>query len=212
MRNDGRLNAPGTGEYPENARKGAMIVMLPGYGPLPSEKTTTPLARSARGLITSPQIDRGPFVPRLLAWLRAAGVDTQAYARYFRLCTWCERLDPKLHGPQMVKALAADADHFLAEVTAHHPALIVFMSCYLHDAVCEPSVTERLGPVFGRPLTPPRRLCDTRLRAQVQRWERTLMIGLPVPGQNATPAFAEALAESLRPIFEPLRRESHGRR
>ena len=74
----------------------------------------------------------------------------------------------------------------------------MLVSCYLHDALLVPEVTNELKPALGNPLTPPTRLCATRLRAQAQRWERALVISLPIPTQRTTPAFVEALTKGLK--------------
>ena len=98
----------------------------------------------------------------------------------------------------MVNALVKQSEAFIEEMNDTQPALIVLVSCYLHDALLVPEIENGLEPALGKPLMPPTRLCTTRLRAQAQRWERALVISLPIPSQRTTPAFVEALTNELK--------------
>ena len=140
-----------------------------------------------RGLLTSAQIDRGPYVPRVLKWLAAAGLDLRSAAPRLQLAVWPEAFEGRPHGPQCVKALVRQSDAFLKTVAERRPRLLVFVSCYLHDAACAPELDGPLTAALGRAIEPPRRLCASRLRVQIQRRERALILALPVPTANSRP-------------------------
>ncbi len=107
-----------------------------------------------------------------LAWLNKSGLDVKRQASAFRLVVWPEKwVESNLRGPQMVSALVEQSSAFVKEMNETQPALLVLVSCYLHDALLNPEVVKALKPALGKPLMPPTRLCSTRLRAQVQRWE-----------------------------------------
>lgn len=180
-------------ETPENAGGGIAIVLLPGYGP----HSPDPESGRPRGLVTSYQVDRGPVVRDVLKWLSDGGLDLRRHASSFRLVIWPEAWEKTLHGPQMVPELVKCSDAFVQVMTAVQPRLVVLVSCYLHDALDHPEMRTRLFSAFGKPLMPPARLCRTRLRAQVQCWERALVVSVPIPGTSTTHAFEEALTASL---------------
>ena len=193
MKTEGRFNPPLTMETPENAGGGIAIVLLPGYGP----HSPDPESGRPRGLVTSSQVDRGPVVREVLKWLSDGGLDLRRHALSFRLVIWPASWEKSLHGPQMVPELVRCSDAFVQEMTTVRPSKVVLVSCYLHDALDSPEMHARLFPAFGKPLTPPARLCRTRLRAQVQRWERTLVVSVPIPGTSTTHAFKQVLTASL---------------
>lgn len=190
-----RSNPPKTLDTPENMHRGIALVLLPGYG---SQQTTID-QNEPKGLINSPHVDRGFVVATVLGWLHQAGLDVKRMAPAFRLCVWPETWESQsLHGPQMVNALVKQSEAFIEEMNDTQPALIVLVSCYLHDALLVPEIENALELALGKPLMPPTRLCNTRLRAQAQRWERALVISLPIPSQRTTPAFVEALTNELK--------------
>ena len=140
------------------------------------------------------------MVQTVLAWLNKSGLDVKRQASAFRLVVWPEKwVESNLRGPQMVSALVEQSSAFVKEMNETQPALLVLVSCYLHDALLNPEVVKALKPSLGKPLMPPTRLCSTRLRAQVQRWEKALVVSLPIPSQRTTSAFSEALALGLKP-------------
>lgn len=192
-----RLNPPAAADTPENLSGGVLLVLLPGFGPEDGGRDPAALTRP-RGLLTSAQIDRGPYVPRVLKWLAAAGLDLRSAAPRLQLAVWPEAFEGRPHGPQCVKALVRQSDAFLKTVAERRPRLLVFVSCYLHDAACAPELDGPLTAALGRAIEPPRRLCASRLRVQIQRRERALILALPVPTANATPAFEAELTAALR--------------
>lgn len=191
-----RSNPPKPIDTPENMHRGIALVLLPGYGP----KDFNGDQPYAKGLIDSSHVDRGTAVQTVLAWLNKSGLDVKRQASAFRLVVWPEKwVESNLRGPQMVSALVEQSSAFVKEMNETQPALLVLVSCYLHDALLNPEVVKALKPALGKPLMPPTRLCSTRLRAQVQRWEKALVVSLPIPSQRTTSAFSEALALGLKP-------------
>lgn len=191
-----RSNPPKPIDTPENMYRGIALVLLPGYGP----KEFNGDQPYAKGLIDSSHVDRGTVVQTVLAWLNKSGLDVKRQASAFRLVVWPEKwVESNLRGPQMVSALVEQSSAFVKEMNETQPALLVLVSCYLHDALLNPEVVKALKPALGKPLMPPTRLCSTRLRAQVQRWEKALVVSLPIPSQRTTSAFSEALALGLKP-------------
>lgn len=193
---EARSNPPKPIDTPENMHRGIALVLLPGYGP----KDFNGDQPYAKGLIDSSHVDRGIVVQTVLAWLNKSGLDVKRQASAFRLVVWPEKwVESNLRGPQMVSALVEQSSAFVEEMNETQPALLVLVSCYLHDALLNPEVVKALKPALGKPLMPPTRLCSTRLRAQVQRWEKALVVSLPIPSQRTTLAFSEALALGLKP-------------
>ena len=191
-----RSNPPKPIDTPENMHRGIALVLLPGYGP----KDFNGDQPYAKGLIDSSHVDRGTVVQTVLAWLNKSGLDVKRQASAFRLVVWPEKwVESNLRGPQMVSALVEQSSAFVEEMNETQPALLVLVSCYLHDALLNPEVVKALKPALGKPLMPPTRLCSTRLRAQVQRWEKALVVSLPIPSQRTTSAFSEALVLGLKP-------------
>lgn len=191
-----RSNPPKPIDTPENMHRGIALVLLPGYGP----KDFNGDQPYAKGLIDSSHVDRGTVVQIVLAWLNKSGLDVKRQASAFRLVVWPEKwVESNLRGPQMVSALVEQSSAFVKEMNETQPALLVLVSCYLHDALLNPEVVKALKPALGKPLMPSTRLCSTRLRAQVQRWEKALVVSLPIPSQRTTSAFSEALALGLKP-------------
>lgn len=191
-----RSNPPKPIDTTENMHRGIALVLLPGYGP----KDFNGDQPYAKGLIDSSHVDRGTVVQTVLAWLNKSGLDVKRQASAFRLVVWPEKwVESNLRGPQMVSALVEQSSAFVKEMNETQPALLVLVSCYLHDALLNPEVVKALKPALGKPLMPPTRLCSTRLRAQVQRWEKALVVSFPIPSQRTTSAFSEALALGLKP-------------
>lgn len=191
-----RSNPPKPIDTPENMHRGIALVLLPGYG----SKDFNGDQPYAKGLIDSSHVDRGTVVQTVLAWLNKSGLDVKRQTSAFRLVVWPEKwVESNLRGPQMVSALVEQSSAFVEEMNETQPALLVLVSCYLHDALLNPEVVKALKPALGKPLMPPTRLCSTRLRAQVQRWEKALVVSLPIPSQRTTSAFSEALALGLKP-------------
>ena len=193
-----RSDPPGTGETPENARGGFLVVLLPGFGP-----ELKPGANPApRGLITAARIDRGPAVRRVLGWLAAAGFPVETEARRFSLAVWPSGgWKRAVRGPEQVTERVRDSDEFLRVLAERQPSLLVLVSCYLFDALRDPALTERIDAALGRTVEPARRLTSTRLRVEGERRERALVLALPGPGPNTTPEFEEELKDALRLFF-----------
>ena len=197
-----KLNAPGTADAPENLARGVLIVMPPGFGPeiddaeLPPEgeerRAFLEKIMRPRGVITAPRIDRGHAVAETLRWLSAAGFPVESQAKRFSILTRPAVWDGRARDGHVVRD---------AEFAKRTPLIAVFLSSQLLDAANDPAVRELLAPFTGRPLEPAFRLSGERLRILGQRWEKTLMIGLPVPRRSMRPGFPEEAARAVRTLF-----------
>ncbi|WP_297610240.1 hypothetical protein [uncultured Sutterella sp.] len=206
-----KLNAPGTADAPENLARGVLIVMPPGFGPELDDAELPPEgeARRAfldkimrpRGVITAPRIDRGYAVAEALRWLSAAGFPVESQARRFSIFTWPEIWDGRARDGHVVRDAVSEAERLRDEFEKRTPLIAVFLSSQLLDAANDPIVRELLGASAGRPLEPAFRLSGERLRILGQRWEKTLMIGLPVPRRSMRPGFPEEAARAVRTLF-----------
>lgn len=198
MKKVDRWNTPGTADTPDNADGGVLIVLPPGWGP---EKRPGEEEPKARGLITSAQIDRGPLVPICLHWLERAGLPVRRNVRSFSVAVWPKMPLENVRGPQMVPKLVAAGEDVLAECRRRHPRLVIFLSCYLFDAFRDTALADEVSDIFGAELEKTRRLTRRRLRAEVVRYERALVLGLPLPSQNTTSVIVEDLVEGLTSLF-----------
>lgn len=206
-----RVNAPGTADAPENLSGGVLIVMPPGFGPEVDEAAlpADPAARAAaleritraRGVVTALRVDRGACIPQALRWLAAAGFPVQKSAKRFSIFTWPEHWDGRPRDRHVVREAVLEGGRFAQELHLRRPLLVLFLSSQLLDAANDPAVIERLLPAVGRPLEPAFRLSSERLRILGQRWERTLMAGLPLPRRTHRPGFNDEVARALRALF-----------
>ena len=200
-----RWNTPGTADPPQNTEGGILIVMPPAWGP---EKRPGEKEPKARGLIVSGQIDRGPVIPECLRWLERAGLDAREEARAFSVLVWPPVPFDNAHGPQTVPKLVEERATFVDECRRRRPQILIFLSCYLYDAFRDPGRAIEVRDIFGREIEKTHRLTATRLRAEAMRYERAIVLGLPLPSRNTTPAFADALVEGLAPMMNGLRRKA----
>ena len=200
-----RWNTPGTADTPENTEGGILIVMPPVWGPEKREGESEP---KARGLIVSAQIDRGPVIPECLRWLERSGLEVRELARAFSILVWPSEPICDAHGPQTVPRLVGEKAVLLDECRRRRPKILIFLSCYLYDAFRDPSLADEVRELFGSEIDKSRRLTSTRLRTEAMRLEKALVLGLPLPSRNTTPAFVEALVKGLSPIMNGLRRKA----
>lgn len=206
-----KLNAPGTADAPENLARGVLIVMPPGFGPEINDEELPPegAEREAlikkimrpRGVVTAPRIDRGYAVEETLRWLCAAGFPVQSESRRFSIFTWPAVWDGRARDGHVVRDAIAEGERLGGEFEKRTPLIAVFLSSQLLDAANDPSVKALLAPSAGAPLEPPFRLSGERLRMLGQRWEKTLMIALPIPRRSMRPGFSEEVARSVRALF-----------
>ncbi len=200
-----RWNTPGTADTPENTDGGILIVMPPGWGPEKHEGEKEP---KARGLIVSAQIDRGPVIPECLRWLERSGLDVRETAKAFSVLVWPSEPIRNAHGPQTVPKLVENRAMFIDECRRRRPRILIFLSCYLYDAFRDAGMADDVREVFGHELEKSHRLTSTRLRAEAMRVEKAIVLGLPLPSRNTTPAFVDALVKGLSPIVNGLRRKA----
>ncbi|EJX06908.1 hypothetical protein EVA_04979, partial [gut metagenome] len=102
---------------------------------------------------------------------------------------------------QMVPKLAAAAECLLAACRQRRPQMVIFLSCYLFDAFRHEALADEIRALFGSPLEKSRRLTRGRMRAEGVRYERALVLGLPLPSRNTTAAVADDLVEGLSTFF-----------
>ena len=200
-----RWNTPGTADTPQNTEGGVLIVVPPAWGPEKREGDKEP---RARGLIVSGQIDRGPVIPECLRWLERSGFDVREEARAFSVLVWPETPFEKAHGPQIVPKLIEEKARFFDECRRRRPQIVICLSCYFYDALSSPEMATDVREAFGRVVEKTHRLTATRLRAEALRYERAILLGLPLPSRNTTPAFVDALVKGLAPVIEGLRRRA----
>ena len=206
-----KLNAPGTADAPENLARGVLIVMPPGFGPELNDAELPPEGEARRalleklmrpwGVITASRIDRGFAVSETLRWLAAAGFPVEAEAKRFSIFTWPAAWDGRARDGHVARDAVREAGRLRDEFQKRSPLIAVFLSSQLLDAANDPAVREFLAPVAGHPLEPAFRLSGERLRILGQRWEKTLMIGLPVPRKSMRPGFPEEAARAIRTLF-----------
>ncbi|WP_295480509.1 hypothetical protein [uncultured Sutterella sp.] len=207
-----RVNAPGTADAPENLSGGVLIVMPPGFGPEVDESTlpaggearAAALERitRARGVVTAARVDRGECIPQALRWLAAAGFPVQKSAKRFSIFTWPEHWDGRPRDRHVVRDAVREGGRLAEELLRRRPLLVLFLSSQLLDAANDPEMIGRLAPALGRPLEPAFRLSSGRLRILGQRWERTLMAGVPLPRRTHRADLNDEVARALRLLFE----------
>jgi hypothetical protein len=79
---------------------------------------------------------------------------------------------------------------------------VIFLSCYLWQAVNQPSSLAALSDACGSPLDHGRRITTERLAAYVQKWSKLQMLALPQPSKNTTEKCVRAMAQGVRQALE----------
>ncbi len=196
-----RLPVPEVVQTRENASGGILVVTLPGYGPLE-------YSSARRAFLFDKSVDRGPVLNRFSEWLPLWGIDVKrvrgtegAFERSFFALEWPSK-SPAGHGPQMVPNIARSIAELKAVLEARRPRLIIFLSCYLWQAVNLPEAAAALADVCGTPVTAGRRITNERLAAYSQRWSKVQMLALPQPSKNTTEKCVRSLAQGVREALE----------
>lgn len=185
----------------ENAQGGILVVVQPGCGPV----THTSVRRA---FLFDKSVDRGPVLNRFAEWFALWGIELQrvrgtegCFERSFFSLQWPP--DPvQGHGPQTVAHIAEHAAALRDELIERRPRLIIFLSCYLWQAVNLPQAISVLEPVCGHPLESGRRITNERLGAYLQRWTSVTMLALPQPSKNTTEKCVRAMAQGVRDALQ----------
>ena len=196
-----RLPVPEVVRTQENALGGVLVVTQPGYGP-------EEYSSARRAFLFDKSVDRGPVLNRFGDWFELWGIDVKrvrgtegAFERSFFTLEWPE-VPVSGHGPQTVPRIA---EHILALrdcILERRPRLVIFLSCYLWQAVNLPSSLEVLSDACGSPLDHGRRITTERLAAYVQKWSKLQMLALPQPSKNTTEKCVLAMAQGVRQTLE----------
>lgn len=196
-----RLPVPEVVRTQENALGGVLVVTQPGYGP-------EEYSSARRAFLFDKSVDRGPVLNRFGDWFELWGIDVKrvrgtegAFERSFFTLEWPE-VPVSGHGPQTVPHIA---EHILAlrdSILERRPRLVIFLSCYLWQAVNLPSSLEVLSDACGSPLDHGRRITTERLAAYVQKWSKLQMLALPQPSKNTTEKCVRAMAQGVRQALE----------
>lgn len=181
----------------ENAKGGIAVVTLPGFGP---ENAPT-----RRGFFFDNSVDRGRVLEQFIEWFdlwgipvkRLRGTDT-AFERSFFTMEWPKEEIQNAHGPQTIKVIAGHIDEFVKVMQERQPRLVIFLSCYLWQAVNLEEIRPLLEPIFGQPLDAGRRITDKRLGAFLQRWQNCSMLALPQPSKNTTETIVRSFSGGVQ--------------
>jgi hypothetical protein len=187
----------------ENKEGGVMIVLASGYGPQQSA--------ARRSFFSDTGVDKGAVLNRFVTWFdqwslplaKRRGADTSFDRRFFCI-EWPESDIGPAHGPQQVARFADRIDELVRVVEERRPKIVVFLSCYLWQAVNLPDSMQALKKAWGAPKSAGRRLSSHRLGAFHQSWDKVEIIALPMPSKNTTDAFVLSLAQPVHAIFDKV--------
>ena len=162
------------------------MVTQPGYGP-------ESYSSARRAFLFDKSVDRGPVLNRFADWFSLWGIDVKrvrgtegAFERSFFTLEWPPQ-PVSGHGPQTIPHIAESIFALRDVLLERRPRLVIFLSCYLWQAVNTPNAQAALKEACGEPLDQGRRITGERLAAYAQKWTKVRMIALPQPSKN-TPA------------------------
>ena len=146
----------------ENKTGGILIVLAPDF--------VQTGAATRRSFFPDRMLGLGKVLDDFASWFelwgiplaRKAGSET-SFERSFCVATWPDTMPEHAHGPQLVPKIAEDAFALNALLHARRPSLVVFLSCYLWQAMNE--AKDAFTQTAGVPLETGRRLTDKRLAA-----------------------------------------------
>lgn len=187
----------------ENQDGGIMIVIASGYGPKQQA--------ARRSFFSDEGIDKGTVLNRFVSWFdqwsmplaKRRGSDT-AFDRRFFCLEWPSEAIGSAHGPQQVAHFARRIDELVQAVQTHRPKIVIFLSCYLWQAVNLPDSVAALKTIWGEPKTAGRRLSSHRLGAFHQSWDKVEVIALPMPSKNTTDTFVQSLSQPIHSVFNKV--------
>lgn len=188
----------------ENAKGGIAVVTLPGFGP---ENAPT-----RRGFFFDNSVDRGRVLEQFIGWFTLWGIPVKrlrgtetAFERSFFTLEWPKEQIQNAHGPQTVKVIAGHIDEFVKVMQERQPRLVIFLSCYLWQAVNLSEIRPLLEPVFGQALDTGRRITDKRLSAFIQHWQNCTMLALPQPSKNTTETIVRSFSSQVQVALNDIR-------
>ncbi len=194
------LSVPAPLDTPNNLKGGVLVVLPAGYGP-----AAAPVERS---FFSDSAVDRGKVLGRFISWFALWGIplgttrmSASDFERSFFCCEWPSEKIEGAAGPQLVPRYAARAQELARIIALRSPRLVIFLSCYLWQAINTPEGRQLLQDALGSPLEPGRRISTTRLAAYAQRWQKAHTLALPLPGTNTTDAFVRDVAGAVQRTF-----------
>ena len=197
-----RLPVPEVVQTRENSSGGILVVTQPGYGPQAYSSVR-------RAFLFDKSVDRGPVLNRFAQWFSLWGIELKqvrgtegAFERSFFTLEW-PPVPVSGHGPQTVPRIAEHIALLRDVLEQRRPRLVLFLSCYLWQAVNTPESLEIVSKVCGKPLDKGHRITTERLAAYVQRWSGNMqMLALPQPSKNTTEKCVRAMAQGVRVALE----------
>lgn len=197
-----RLPIPEVVQTRENISGGILVVTQPGYGPQAYSSVR-------RAFLFDKSVDRGPVLNAFARWFSLWGIDIKrvrgtegAFERSFFTLQWPPEVVSG-HGPQTVPRVAEHIGALRAVLAERRPRLVIFLSCYLWQAVNTPDALLALSEVCGKPIDKGRRITSERLAAYVQKWSSGMrMLALPQPSKNTTEKCVRAMAQGVREALE----------
>ena len=187
----------------ENKTGGILIVLAPDFVQTGSAKRSSFFSDRVLGL--------GKTLDLFCSWFELWGIPLArksgsegAFEHSFCVATWPEVLPEHARGPQLVPKIAKDAFSLNAVLKERRPELVIFLSCYLWQAMNE--AKDAFSQTAGVPLEAGKRLTDKRLAAYVQRWTSLTTVALPLPGKNTTKEYVLSLASGMQSVLRQTTR------
>ena len=185
----------------ENKTGGILVVLLPGF--------VSRIGTGPRSFLSDRTLLLGKTLSAFCDWFSLWGIPFSrtsgtegAFERSFFVASWPDAAPLNAHGPQLVPKIAEHASELNALLLQRKPRLVIFLSCYLWQAMN--LAREAFSLSAGAPLEEGRRITDKRLAAYIQHWEKLTTVALPVPGKNTTKDFVLSLAAGMQSVFRDL--------
>lgn len=202
MRAAPALPVPAPLDTPNNMKGGILVVLPPGYGPA---EDTPP---SERSFFSDSAVDRGRALARFVSWFPVWGIPLATtrmtageFERSFFCCEWPASPVSGARGPQLVQKYSVKCAELAATIRSREPRLVIFLSCYLWQAANTDQGRVLLADALGAPQEPGRRISPVRLAAYAQRWEKAMVLALPLPGPNTTLQFVQSVGNAVQRAF-----------
>jgi hypothetical protein len=123
------------------------------------------------------------------------------FERSFFCCEWPSSPVSGVRGPQLVQKYSVKCAELAAAIRSREPRLVIFLSCYLWQAANTSEGRLLLKDALGAPQEPGRRISPVRLGAYAQRWEKAMVLALPLPGPNTTHQFVQSVGNAVQGAF-----------
>ncbi len=185
----------------ENKTGGILVLLLPNF--------VERIGMGSRSFLSDRTLLLGKTLSSFCDWFTLWGIPFSrtsgtegAFERSFFVASWPDATPANAHGPQLVPKIAEHASELNALLLQRRPRLVIFLSCYLWQAMNLAKDAFLLSA--GSPLDEGRRMTDKRLSAYIQHWEKLTTVALPVPGKNTTKDFVLSLAPGMQSVFRDL--------